>query len=269
MSRRDSAVRLAVLDSDPVSLAAANDALRREIASGAAVQRLLLPTESPDLMGYRLFSRYHPARSLGGDFYDWWNPYSGCLNLLLGDVSGKGLAASILMATVRSSLRALANRKQPAEILDCALPIVTDTLQRAGQFVTLILLQVELRSGWVRYVDAGHGLALVKRGDEVRPLGGPRGQPLGVGNEPYVQAGFQLGPSHALALFSDGLLDSDPEERMTVEGLAARCSTQRDLAQLVDRLAPRDGAAREFSDDIALVVLEAPESRFGIRRNPR
>jgi len=268
MSRRDSAVRLAALDSDHASLAAANDALRQEIASGAAVQRLLLPTESPELMGYRLSSRYHPARSLGGDFYDWWNPFPGCLNLLLGDVSGKGIPASIMMATVRSSLRALANRKQPAEILECVLPIISDTLERAGQFVTLILLQVELRTGWVRYVDAGHGLALVKRGDDVRPLGGPRGLPLGVGNERYVQSGFQLRPSHALALFSDGLLESNPEERATVEGLAARCSAQRDLAHLVDRLAPCDGAVREFSDDVALVVLEAPESRFGLRRNP-
>src|SRR5438309_1518093 len=101
-----------------------------------------------------------PARSVGGDFVDWYRTDDGGFAVTLGDVMGKGMGAALLMATVRSVMRTAGRALEPADALAEAARALDDDLGRTATMVTLCHARVDPRTGTMLAVDAGHGLAM-------------------------------------------------------------------------------------------------------------
>ncbi|MEV0355094.1 GAF domain-containing SpoIIE family protein phosphatase [Nocardia sp. NPDC050697] len=185
-----------------------------DLERAAIVQRRLLPPPLGDLPGYRVCATCLPAYAVGGDFYDHYRDDGGLI-FTLADVMGKGLGAAILTAGVRSALRGASRAVRGvgagpdlASVVDAVDAQLTDDLTSTDTFVTLFHARLELDTGAVRYVDAGHGLSVLTRaGGETTPLPG-RGLPLGVVPGEHWSAGaLRLEPGDTLTIASDGLLE--------------------------------------------------------------
>jgi serine phosphatase RsbU (regulator of sigma subunit) len=259
---------LCVLDSAPRDLDDAQLAILRELASwaqselnsraeldrAAEVQRAMLPPDSArEIDGYRITGGCWPARSVGGDFLDWYRTPDGDLVGTLGDVMGKGIAAALMAATVRSVMRTAGRDHEPSAAMVEAARALEADLGRSDTLVTLHHLRVTPRTGRLLAVDAGHGLALTVRGDGTVQRPGPGGSlPLGVlPGEVWPQTEAFLDPGDAVVVFSDGLLDLfDDVDRACgyVAGIA------RDPDGVVDRIgALVDRAA--LADDVTVQVV--------------
>lgn len=235
-------------------------ALEADLARAAQVQAGLLPLDIPALPGFELAARCVPAREVGGDFYDWEAPAPGTLTLTLGDVSGKGMPAALLMATARAALRALARQSQPAATVRAAAAALEVDLQRSRSFVTLFHAQLDLAARRLQYVDAGHGLVFVRRAGgavEQLPL---RGLPIGVLPEAtYQQGSLDFAPGDTLVVYSDGLPDALPELTITPAVLGERLLGAAGAREMVDRLVSLPALIGAPPDDLTVVVLRCVE----------
>ena len=155
-----------------------------------------------------------PAFAVGGDFYDHYSSQRGVI-FTVADVMGKGLGAAILTAGVRSALRAASQAideiDHGADLADAVNSVsaqLSEDLASTETFVTLFHARLDIATGTVRYVDAGHGLAvIVRKTGVVEPLSG-EGLPLGVLlDEKWVSHDVTLEDGETLVIASDGVLD--------------------------------------------------------------
>lgn len=175
----------------------------------AAVQRQLLPRAIGDLPGYTVRAVCIPAFAVGGDFYDHHSGPDG-LTITVADVMGKGMGAAILAASVRSALRAASSAAggDPAGAVNAVAAQLVDDLSETASFVTLFHAHLDVASGVVRYVDAGHGLAAIVRADGSAEHLKGAGLPLGVTSDARWDSGsVVLGAGDTLIAASDGALD--------------------------------------------------------------
>jgi PAS domain S-box-containing protein len=230
--------------------------LQTQMEFAARMQKHLLPTVFPQLPGFEIAARCLPAYEVGGDFYDWQETRAGCFALTLGDIMGKGLAAAMLMATVRASLRAVAQTYPPAAALGQAERALRQDLSNAESFVTLFHGQLEVATRQLTYVDCGHGLVFMLRADgRVEELL-PRGLPLGIMSEqPYQEGCVTFGKGDYLVLFSDGLMDAMQQTELDNESLAKQLWA-RNPQEMVDRLVKITLSDAIPPDDMTLVVVK-------------
>jgi serine phosphatase RsbU (regulator of sigma subunit) len=230
--------------------------LEAELARAAQVQMDLLPHKIPSLPGFQLAARCEPARQVGGDFYDWHVPAPAILTLSLGDVMGKGMPAALLMATMRAVLRTVDRQGGLAAAVEIANRAIEQDLERSGSFVTLFHAQLDVASRRLTYVDAGHGHAFLRRtsGEHRRLTAG--GLPLGVlAWESYGQGELELEPGDAVVIYSDGLVEADPEKLLDVGTIAAALTRAVDAEEMVDRLVSLAGSPEDRPDDLTVMVL--------------
>jgi len=171
-------------------------------------------------------------------------------------VMGKGLAAAMLMATVRASLRAVSQAYPPAEALRKAESALRQDLSNSESFVTLFHAQLELATRRLTYVDCGHGLVFMLRADGSVEELLPRGLPLGVLARESFQEGhavFERGDS--LVLFSDGLMDAMQQTELDNESLA-KWLWAASAQEMVDRLLQVMPSEAMPPDDMTLVVVK-------------
>jgi sigma-B regulation protein RsbU (phosphoserine phosphatase) len=231
-------------------------ALEAELARAARVQASLLPESAPTIPGYELAAVCRPARDVGGDFYDWQLRADGSLSFVLADVMGKGMPAALLMATVRSALRAVASFGTPAERVNAVEHGLAADLDRSDAFVTLLHAQLDPASGGIAFVDAGHGHGFVRRrGGGVEELPA-RGLPLGaLPGLTYQEGSLVLEPGDSLILYSDGLPDARPDAVLDPSTIAARIGDDDRAPAIVDLLAALAESDCDRPDDLTLVVL--------------
>ncbi len=230
--------------------------LQTELNCAAELHRNLLPQESPNLPGFEMASTCIPARQVGGDFYDWQETTPGIVTLAFGDVMGKGLAAAILMSTVRATLRAVTLRVQPSIAVQLAEQSLRSDLNRSESFVTLFLARLNVHASLLTYVDCGHGFLFLRRNDGRIEELLPRGLPLGISSEEIYQEGgctFQEGD--ALVLYSDGVIDAQTEITLDNAAIAARLTGAKDAKEMVDRIANLVPPDLPLPDDLTVLVL--------------
>ena len=237
-----------------------NEALRRqlnaELLRAAEIQASLLPPSPPTLDGYDVAAICHPAREVGGDFYDWQMLPDGSLSVLIGDVMGKGMPAALLMATVRAALRPVLAMQGPADGLRQVEAALTNDLERSGSFVTLFVARLDPSRHAVEYVDAGHGLAVVTRADGRSTNLATRSLPLGVFPGMDVQhETLELDPGDALILYSDGLVDSLPGACLSPGELASHVAGAGSAEAIAGRLAALIPNDTPYVDDVTVTVL--------------
>jgi PAS domain-containing protein len=228
---------------------------RQELSRAAAMQASLLPARAPAVPGYQLAARFVPARSVGGDFYDWHADGAG-LVLTLADVMGKGPAAAILAASTRATLQAHAHEADVAATLAATEDAMADDLANAAAFVTAFRAHLDPPSGLVTYADAGHGLSFLVRADgsheQLRALGPPLGVGFGTARE---AATVRMAPGDVLLIFSDGVLDAaggSVADLRAHEAALRRAATAREAADAVVTLA---AAAGPQEDDLTVIAV--------------
>jgi sigma-B regulation protein RsbU (phosphoserine phosphatase) len=238
--------------------------LDKELARAAEMQADLLPPSYPRIPGFEVAAMCLAAREVGGDFYDWQQLPSGMLSLTVGDVMGKGISAALLMATTRAVLRALVTENSPVDAVQRTARALDSDLTRSGAFVTLFHCQLDVNSGNIRFVDAGHGYVVLRRADGSVEEMQPWGLPLGVDStERYREGVTHLAPGDTLIVFSDGLAEACPDlfnDRLTLAALAGRSP---DAGSLVRDLIERATQVMPLPDDLTVVVLRRPVSAFG------
>jgi sigma-B regulation protein RsbU (phosphoserine phosphatase) len=236
--------------------------LEREIQIAADIQRRLLPKEYPEIEGFELVGWSRPARHVGGDYYNLLARPGGRFAVVVADVSGKGMPAALMVSTAHSALNLLLDRaaidadlveRLNRHILDASAP---------NKFITLLLAEIDPRSGEVNYVNAGHNPALLVRANgEVEELV-PGGLPLGMFSGTYRDGRAALNSGDLLCLFSDGITEAEePGGEEFGPGRLAdllRGGADQPLPELVasiDRATLRFAEGADQADDQTLVLL--------------
>lgn len=230
--------------------------LQLELVYAAEIQAKLLPRCYPKIPGFDMAARCIPAKQVGGDFYDWKQVSPTVFNLTLGDVMGKGMAAAMLMATVRAGLHAVTLYNRPAQAVHLAGRALYDDLENSESFVTLFHSQLDAAERTLSFVDCGHGYVFLRRaGGKVETLS-PRGLPLGVqGGEVYQEGTVRFQKGDVLVLYSDGLIDANPQLELSHEILAEQLSGEETAHEMVERLICLTRQPDPQPDDITVLVL--------------
>jgi serine phosphatase RsbU (regulator of sigma subunit) len=188
--------------------------VRDELEVARELQRELLPSTAPDVPGWDFAFSYRTANTIGGDYYDFLRLRDGRIALVIGDASGHGIAAGLLMAIASSALK-LAMDVDPRP--QAVAGFVNRALFRTGgrrAFMTLFFGLLDPATGRLEYVSAGHPYPLLRRhGGEVVELGAG-GLPLGIRQDLSSPTGdAMIDPGDQLLLFSDGIVEAvDPTE---------------------------------------------------------
>jgi phosphoserine phosphatase RsbU/P len=189
---------------------AQREVLNRELAIAREVQERLFPQQCPSIPGVELFGLCRPAREVGGDYYDFFTLPQGILGLAVGDVSGKGVPASLLMASLQASLRGqtlagVAN----IDRLMAHLNSLVYAASSVNRYATFFYAQYQPDRCLLTYVNAGHNPPiLLRRDSDVARLeaGGP---PVGLLPEAsYQGASVEIKPGDLLLLFTDGISEA-------------------------------------------------------------
>jgi phosphoserine phosphatase RsbU/P len=231
-----------------------NYRLEVELQNAAEIQARLLPRGYPVIPGFDLAARCLPAKQVGGDFFDWQEVCPGVWALTLGDVMGKGLAAAMLMATVRASIRALGHNS-PAAAIKLAEAALKPDLDNSESFVTLFLGQLNTENRLLTFVDCGHGFVFLRHGDGTVAELAPRGLPLGVPGDKDLREGrLQFAVGDTLVLYSDGLIDARPELELSSALLAGHVAGSVTAREMVDRLLVLTQQQGPLPDDVTVLV---------------
>ena len=183
--------------------------IAQELATAARIQRGLLPPRPPEVPGWALAATLETCYEVGGDLYDFHLQPDGRILFMVGDVSGKGVGASLLMSTFLATARALYHTCQDVERLAAQLNHLMCERTEDGHFITGFLGCLDPATGALHYVNGGHPPALAVLGRELRRLDG-EGMPFGIFDTArYVGVRSELRPGELLALYSDGI----PEAR--------------------------------------------------------
>jgi serine phosphatase RsbU (regulator of sigma subunit) len=245
------------------ALALDNARLYADLGSvAAALQSALLPQRLPELGDIELAARFRPAGDgslIGGDFYDVL-PWEGGVDLVIGDVTGKGARAAALTSLVRHTVRTAARYEEtPSRVLDIVNRTLIAERTDSGRYCTVAFCRVELNgSPRATICCAGHPMPMVIRGSgEVEHVGRP-GSVLGWVEDPkLLDVEFEVSPRESLVLFTDGVTEARTTgDAYGLGGLERllRSAAGEDAAAIaarVDRAAAHAGARR---DDVAVLV---------------
>jgi sigma-B regulation protein RsbU (phosphoserine phosphatase) len=241
--------------------------LEQELAVGRRIQLSLLPASMPTAPGWEFGAVYQAAREVGGDFYDFLAAPGrrGSLDVMIGDVTGKGVPAALLMASTRAVLRASVDAASlPSDVLRRTNHhLVRDG--RTGLFVTALYLSLDLERGDVVLANGGHDLPLWIHGPERRTrLIASRSAILGAFPDLDLEdRRIRLDPGDSLVLYTDGVTEArDRRGRLFGERrlrAAAAASASESAGTIAQRLTE---AVHEFSrgvpmaDDLTVVVIK-------------
>lgn len=230
-----------------------------ELAEAQAIQRSLFPTQTPPLSGFALSGICLPCRAVGGDWYDYILRPDGRVAIVVADVSGKGMAAALLMASTRSIVRLLAGQTTaPSAVLTELNQVLLNDFPRS-RFVTMIYALLDPAAGTITLASAGHNPPLLVANGAAVEVDGISGLPLGIRTCEFSESCIPLGAGSRLLLYSDGVSEaanSDWEEY----GSARIRSHFRQAESSVESLlrdVHRFTGGVPLSDDATLVLIES------------
>jgi len=238
--------------------------IEHELQVARRIQQELLPETTPELDGWRIAAYYGPAREVGGDFYDFLEFPDGRIGLVVGDATGHGMPAALVMATTRGMLRAVVQSlESPGEVLARVNEALVADIP-PSTFVTCFYGIIDPESGRLVYANAGHNLPCCRRQDGQVDELRARGVPLGLmPSMSYEEKEATLETGDNTLFYSDGLVEAHgsqgemfgvPQLRRL---LAEHDTEERSLAGfLMDKLRSFTGYGWEQEDDITLVTLQ-------------
>ena len=242
-----------------------NLALRKqaqEYDEAREIQERLLPKQIPQMPGLEISGGWRPARIVGGDYFDVLKLSEGKLSLCIGDVSGKGMPAALLMSNLQAVVKALAtDDTPPAELMAKANRVMWRNTTE-DKFITLFYALVDAERRTLQFTNAGHNAPVLTRrdGNQVRLEEG--GLIVGAFQDStYGQGQIELQPGDRLVMFTDGITEAanGEEEEFGDRRLVEACLRGRQLSaealhhSLFDLVAEFCGG--EFEDDATVVVV--------------
>jgi predicted ester cyclase len=236
--------------------------IEHELQVARQIQQELLPEATPELDGWQIAAYYGPAREVGGDFYDFLEFPDGRLGLVVGDATGHGMPAALVMATTRGMLRAVVQSlESPGEVLARVNEALVADVP-PSTFVTCFYGILEPKSGHLVYANAGHDLPYLWHGGAAEELRA-RGMPLGLmPGMVYEEKEITLKRGEGVLFYSDGLVEAhDPYYEMfgfpRLRALLADHGEERSLVDfLMEELSSFTGQSWEQEDDITLMTLQ-------------
>jgi sigma-B regulation protein RsbU (phosphoserine phosphatase) len=188
-------------------------AVQRDLSTAARIQKAILPQRFPpfpDRHEIAIYAEMHPAKDIGGDFYDFFFIDDTHLGFVIGDVSGKGIPAAIYMAVARTMIRSIAS-----QVLDPALCLskVNEMLipeSDSNTFVTVFYGVLETTTGLILYCNGGHNLPfLVRQGGTAEQIEDSPGILLGkFANIVFEPNALQLKPGDRIVMYTDGVTEA-------------------------------------------------------------
>ena len=243
--------------------AAQRERVNREIEIAREVQQRLFPQKTPQVDGLDCAGGCRPALSVGGDYYDFLELADGRLGIVIGDVSGKGIGAALLMASLQASVRgqALDGGKTLAAVIGHVNTLIYES-SASSRYATLFYAQIDVRTRKLEYVNAGHNPPLVLRGTgEVQRLE-TGGTVVGLlPRFPYQQGAVELAAGDTLLLFTDGISEAfnaadeeyGEERLIAAMGKAGERSAAELIPYLIDEVDAFVAGAPQH-DDMTLVI---------------
>jgi serine phosphatase RsbU (regulator of sigma subunit) len=228
--------------------------IRRELELGRQIQHEMLPRQPLRLGLTEVKGVSLPAREVGGDFFNYFQVPDGRIALLVGDVSGKGVGAALLMANIQAALRTRLALGQELAAIAEALDADIDANTPGAVYATLFMAMLDVGAREIRYVNAGHNPQyIVRRSGAVEEMAST-GLPIGLlSGRGYVEAAAHVAEGDWLFFYTDGCVEAENPagEMFGAERL------QRAL---------RSAAAADGGDP--LTVVEAEVARFRGEREP-
>jgi predicted ester cyclase len=242
----------------------ARERVEQDLRVARSIQQASLPKEVPELEGWRIATYYQPAREVGGDFYDLFELEEGRVGVVVGDATGKGMPAALVVSAASSMLRAVAqafHSSSPGEVLSR----VNETLVAripSNMFVTCFYAILDPKSATLSYANAGHDLPYMRHSDGDAEELRARGMPLGLmPGMIYEEVEVSLREGKSVLFYSDGLVEAhDPKGEMfgfpRLRALVAEHGEERELGEfLMEELYSFVGEGWEQEDDITLLTL--------------
>ncbi len=241
--------------------------VEQDLRVARGIQQASLPKVVPELEGWQISPYYQPAREVGGDFYDFHLLSEGQVGLVVGDATGKGVPAALVMSTTCGMLQAVSEASDsssstPGEVLKRVNEALTVRIP-PNMFVTCFYAILDPKSGRLVYANAGHDLPYLQRrgeAEELRARGMPLGLMPGMG---YEEGEVTLSEEDGVLFYSDGLVEAhNPKSEMfgfprLRELIAEHGDEKRQLGEfLLEELYSFVGEGWEQEDDITLLTLK-------------
>lgn len=244
---------------------AQRERLNREVEIAREVQERLFPQELLPVAGLDYCGACRPALGVGGDYYDFLSLPGGELGVAIGDVSGKGIGAALLMAGLQASLRAEATRTASQDLASLIANVNRLVYQSStsNRYATLFYAQYDPSSQMLTYVNAGHNPPMLfRKGEEVIRLA-TGGTVVGLLETfPYQQASLKLGPGDLFVAFTDGISEtmnaSDEEwgEERLIQAVETHiASPAKELLSQIVAAADAFAGGADQHDDMTLVII--------------
>ena len=248
-----------------ITLNTHQERMRGELEIAQTIQRAMLPKVFPpflDRLDLNIYGIVDPAKEIGGDLYDFYIRHEK-LFFCVGDVSGKGVPASLLMATTRSLFRSVtAHEERAAEIMGHMNTALADQNEQF-MFVTLFLGVLDLKSGTLEYCNAGHNAPVVTANGDRRMVDVLPNLPLGI--EPgfvFQSQTTRLNHGDTLFLYTDGLTEAENkkhelygEERMLEALKRTNGMPPRDMIDAMQNSVAEFVNGAQQSDDLTMLAI--------------
>jgi serine phosphatase RsbU (regulator of sigma subunit) len=238
--------------------------LERELALASEIQQRFQPTAPPHVDGYELQGISFPCYEIGGDYYDFIEREDGRLVIALGDVSGKGTAAALLMSSLHAAIHAQsASHDSLVATISAVNRYLADNIP-ANRFVTLFYAELDPASGALSFLNAGHNPPLIVHAAGTVEQLASGGLPLGIKRDAeYREGRTQLQPGDVLVIYSDGVTEavSPTGEEFGATRLYEVVSrnVEASAAGIRDRIESsltRFAQGTSAADDITLVIVK-------------
>jgi serine phosphatase RsbU (regulator of sigma subunit) len=238
--------------------------MERELELATEIQQRFQPAGPPVVQGYEFQGISFSCFEIGGDYYDFIPRHDGKMLVALGDVSGKGTSASLLMSSLHAAIHAQVAAGTPLEELVKAVNVYLTNNTPANRFITLFVAELEPATGRLTFINAGHNPPLIGRADGRIDLVESGGLPLGLMDFAEYEVGHaQLNSGDVLFIYSDGVSEANNlnEDEFGMERLkeVIRTNVGRPASGIRDRV---ESALSEFTgtaapnDDITLVIVK-------------
>jgi len=240
------------------------DDLLKDVELAAQVQRLFLPSGKPAIAGLEIAGMMHPAQGVGGDYYDYFPIDAHTTQIIVADVSGKGVPAALLMSATAAALRLEANHDrnmlEQVERLNTGIHSVSDS----DRYVTLLVAEIDAQKRTLRYVNCGHNPALLFRAKTgTVSLMNSSCPPIGLSPEEICElASEDLMTGDVLVLYTDGVTEAENRlgeefgmKRLSAAVLRSSSLSAEDLMISIYNAAA-DFCGDNFNDDVTILVVK-------------
>ena len=226
-------------------------AIESELEVCTQIQQKLFPEAPPKIPGYELFGSSVSCRAVGGDYYSFLRRGDLSYDVVIADVSGKGLAAALMVSEVHTGLHLLTQLNHP---LDRTIQVLHDHLAESlilGKFVTMFAMRIYPDNAQIEYVLAGHPSPFIVNGNGKMERLERTGTVLGLAGTPKLSMGtFAMEPGDVLVAFSDGYSEAqDPRGNLFDEERIGELTLEFNSCQLSEIRKQLDESVNRFTND--------------------